>query len=713
MPELLLELFSQEIPARMQARAAEDLKRLVCERLTEQGLTFTSAASYATPRRLALVVEGLPEKQPDRTVEKKGPRVGAPDKAIEGFLKSAGLASLDQCEKRNDGKGEVWFAVANQIGRQSTHVLGDLIASIVEELPWPKSMKWGESSFRWVRPIHSAIGIFRGETISLPPNAIPIGNKVFAEVIPDQPGPVQLYLALSSETRGHRFLAPAPFLVNSFDDYRTKLLAAKVILDPAERLASILKQARALAAREGLMLVEDAALADEVTGLVEWPVALIGKIDERFMELPPEVLTTTMRANQKYFTLNAGDGRLAPRFLIVANMETTDGGKAIVAGNERVLRARLSDAEFFWNLDRKTPLENRLGALEPIVFHARLGSLAEKSSRIETLAGKIARSVPGAEIDHVRRAARLAKADLTSGMVKEFPELQGVMGRYYAFNDGEHAEVADAIAEHYAPLGPNDRCPNAPVSVVVALADKIDTLAGFFGIGETPTGSKDPFALRRAALGVIRLVVENRLRLKLSAIFSDAMLLYGSRHGETDARADDGGLLEFFADRLKVALREKGIRHDLIAAVFALGGEDDLVRLLARVEALQKFLETDDGANLLVAYRRAANIVRIEEKKDKATYEGLPDVAKLVEAPEKALQAALASAEATVKDATSREDFAGAMTAMAALRQPVDAFFDNVTVNSDDAGLRANRLRLLAQIRATLDRVADFSKIEG
>jgi glycyl-tRNA synthetase beta chain len=508
-------------------------------------------------------------------------------------------------------------------------------------------------------------------------------------------------------------LAPGLFNVLSFDDYRTKLRKAKVILDPAERRASILEQAQALAKKQGLTLVEDATLADEVTGLVEWPVVLMGTIDARFMALPPEVLTTTMRANQKYFALRDKSGKLAPHFLVVSNMETKDGGKAIVAGNERVLRARLSDAEFFWNQDRKTPLEHRIGALEKIVFHAKLGTVAEKSDRVETLAGEIAKHVPGADVAKVRRAARLAKADLTSGMVGEFPELQGVMGRYYALNDGEDAAVAAAIAEHYAPLGPTDRCPDAPVSVALALAEKVDTLAGFFGIGETPTGSKDPFALRRAALGVIRLVVENRLRLPLAATFSKALQLYGARRGEADAPFDDGGLLEFFADRLKVALRERGVRHDLIAAVFALGGEDDLVRLLDRVAALQKFLESEDGANLLVAYRRAANIVRIEEKKDKATYEGLPDPAKLVEAPERALQAALADAEGKVAAAIAAEDFAGAMAAMAALRRPVDAFFDKVTVNCEDAALRANRLRLLAQIRATLDRVADFSKIEG
>ena len=722
MPELLLELFSEEIPARMQARAAEDLRRLVCERLTEQGLTFTRADAYATPRRLALVVDGLPEKQPDRTIEKKGPRVGAPEKAIEGFLKSAGLTSLDQCEKRSDGKGEVWFAVANMPGQPVPFAVTNVVGPLIATFPWPKSMRWSTTRDSYVRPLHSGILLFGGKPVDY---SVGLGGD--------------LRLTFADKTNGHRFLAPGAFSVTSFEDYRAKLHKAKVILDPAERRASILKQAQALAAKEGLTLVEDNALADEVTGLVEWPVALIGRIDERFMALPPEVLTTTMRANQKYFALHASDGKLAPRFVVVSNMETKDGGTAIVAGNERVLRARLADAEFFWNQDRKVRLEDRVPALKQIVFHAKLGTVAEKMKRVEALAGEIAKLAFGAHVPDAQRAAHLAKADLTSGMVKEFPELQGVMGQYYALNDGEKDAVATAIAEHYAPLGPSDRCPSAPVSVAVALADKIDTLVGFWLIGEVPTGSKDPFALRRTTLGVVRLIVENGIRISLHHAIYQAYLMYpqasdwlqgvpwfeqwlasaknvGATPGVDEFSIHHGltnELWPFIVDRLKVALREKGVRHDLIAAVFALGGEDDLVRLLARVAALQKFLESDDGANLLVAYRRAANIVRIEEKKDKATYEGLPDESKLVEAPEKALQVALAVAAAKAKDAIGREDFAGAMSAMAALRQPVDMFFDKVTVNSDDAGLRANRLRLLAQIRATLDRVADFSKIEG
>jgi len=703
MAELLLELFSEEIPARMQARAAEDLKRLFCDKLTEQGLEFARAEAYATPRRLALVVDGLPEKQPDRTIEKKGPRVGAPDKAIEGFLKSVGFASLDECEKRSDGKSEVWFAVAQQKGAATPTIVANEVHSILMTFPWPKSMAWASNDFRWVRPLHGIVCTLDGRRVDY---SFDLLSRPKSHAEKDE-------LAFGAVTVGHRFLAPEPFSVTSFDDYRTKLRKAKVILDPAERREAILKQAQALAAKEGLTLVDDPALADEVTGLVEWPVVLMGRIGERFMSLPPEVLTTTMRTNQKYFAFNDKAGKLAPRFLVVSNMETADKGAAIVAGNERVLRARLSDAEFFWNQDRKIPLEHRVGALEQIVFHARLGTLAEKVTRIETLAGELAKFVSGADVDKARRAARLAKADLTTGMVGEFPELQGTMGRYYALNDKEDPAVAEAIAEHYAPLGPNDRCPSAPVSVAVALADKIDTLAGFFRIGETPTGSKDPFALRRAALGAIRLIVENGLRLPLADTFLRALELHGERRGERDSCLDDGGLLEFFADRLKVALREQGVRHDLIAAVFALGGEDDLVRLLARVDALQKFLESEDGANLLVAYRRAANIVRIEEKKDKATYSGPAESSKLTEAPEKALHVALADTETKASKAIEAEGFAAAMAAMAGLRRPVDEFFDKVTVNCEDAALRTNRLRLLAQIRATLDRVADFSKVEG
>jgi glycyl-tRNA synthetase beta chain len=696
MAELLLELFSEEIPARMQARAAEDLKRLVTEKLKEAGLSVTRAEAYATPRRLALVVDGLPESQPDLKEERRGPRAGAPEQAIQGFLKASGLASLDQCEQRDTGKGVFWFAVMEKKGGRTAEMLPALLSDAIVALPWPKSMRFADQAFRWVRPLHAIVATFDGAPLE---GAVDLGGGKT--------------LAFGNETRGHRFLAPESFVVAEFGDYRVKLKESYVILDPAERRALIATQAEKLAAAEGLTVKPDDALLDEVTGLVEWPVVLMGSIDEAFMAVPPEVLTTSMRTHQKYFSLLKSDGSLAPRFIVVANMAAKDGGKTIVAGNERVLRARLADAKFFWDQDRKVKLEERVPALKDIVFHAKLGTVADKSDRVETLAFELASMIPGADIDQVRTAARLAKADLTSGVVGEFPELQGIMGRYYALHEGEKKAVADAIAEHYGPLGPNDRCPTAPVSVAVALADKIDTLVGFFAIDEKPTGSKDPFALRRAALGVIRLILENKLRLPLLKVFAAANRLLGDQLGTKAAGFDKDGLLDFFADRLKVALREQGVRHDLISAVFALGGEDDLVRLLARVEALKKFLDSDDGANLLTAYKRASNIVRIEEKKDGATYDGAIDAGKLTVAEEKALHGALAEARAASAKSLQAEDFAGAMAALAKLRRPVDDFFDKVTVNCDDAALRANRLRLLSQIRATLHGVADFSRIEG
>lgn len=695
MAELLLELFSEEIPARMQARASDDLKRLVTDRLKEAGLAFTEANAFATPRRLTLVVDGLPLAQPDVTEEKRGPRVGAPDQAVQGFLKSAGLTSLDQCEKRDTGKGEFWFAVVKKKGVKTAALLPGLLAASFAALPWPKSMRWAGHQYRWVRPLHSIVATFDGAVLD---GGVDLGGSA---------------IRFGNVTRGHRFHDPREIEVAGFADYKVKLRESYVIVDPAERRAAIKAQTDKLAAAEGLSVKPDEALLDEVTGLVEWPAALMGRIDEQFMEIPPEVLTTSMRVNQKYFSLLDKSGKLAPRFLVVANMETKDGGKAIVAGNERVLRARLSDAKFFWDQDRKVKLEERVPALKDIIFHARLGTVADKISRIQTLAAELAAYIPGADVDQVRSAALLAKADLTTGMVGEFPELQGVMGRYYAMHEGEKQAVADAIAEHYAPLGPADRCPTAPASVAVALADKIDSLVGFFAIDEKPTGSKDPFALRRAALGVIRLIIENRLRLPLSRVFAAAAGPYRNEGMLSDTVAMRQSLLDFFADRLKVALREKGVRHDLISAVFALGGEDDLVRLLARVDALRKFLDSEDGANLLVAYRRASNIVRIEEKKDGKTYNSGVDVALLRQGEEKALHQGLVTSGDVGGRALDGEDFTGAMAALAQLRRPVDAFFDKVTVNCDEVELRANRLRLLSEIRATLNRVADFSQIEG
>ncbi len=696
MPELLLELFSEEIPARMQARAAEDLKRIAGEKLAAAGLAFTRAESFVTPRRLALVVDGLPDRQPDISEEKKGPRVGAPEQAVQGFLKAAGLTSLDQCEKRTVGKAEFWFAVTHRAGRTTSAVLPEVVVATVHALGWPKSMRWGANRFTWVRPLQGILCLFDGAPVA---GALDLGETK---------------MTFGDTTRGHRFLAPAPLKVASFEDYRSRLRSAYVLLDAAERRAMITRDADKIASLDGLKVKSDQGLLDEVAGLVEFPVVLMGTIDQAYMDLPPEVLTTSMRAHQKYFSVLTAAGELAPRFIVVANMLTEDGGKAIVAGNERVLRARLSDAKFFWDQDRKTRLEDRVPVLAQRIFHAKLGTMAEKVTRLQTLAADLAEHIPDCDRDRARAAALLCKADLSSGMVGEFPELQGLMGRYYALAEGERPDVADAIRDHYSPLGPNDRCPSAPVSVAVALADKIDSLVGFYAIDEKPTGSKDPFALRRAALGTIRLIVENGLRMPLRTAFEAAMAPYQDVvRASFDREQVAKGLLDFFADRLKVALREKGVRHDLIDAVFSLGGEDDLVRLLARVAALGEFLKTDDGANLLVAYRRASNIVAIEEKKDKTTYDGPVDEVLLTEPEEVTLARALAETQAGVQMLLQREDFAGAMKAMALLRKPVDAFFDKVTVNAPEANLRANRLRLLSRIRTTLGEVADFSKVEG
>jgi glycyl-tRNA synthetase beta chain len=693
MAELLLELLSEEIPARMQARAVEDLKRLVVEGLKTAGLSFDAARAFATPRRLALVVEGLPLAQPDISEEKRGPRVGAPEQAVQGFLKGAGLASLDQAEKRDTGKGEFWFAVINRKGGPASASLPGVIEAAMKALPWPKSMKWGSGNMLWVRPLQSIVALFDG--------------KVLAGEI--APGGQMAPIKFGDTTRGHRFLSRGDLKVTGFADYEAKLRTAHVILDPTERKKIILEGAKALCADAQVALKPDDGLLDEVAGLVEWPVPMLGTIDAQFMDVPPEVLIVSMRTHQRYFATTHKDGALANRFVVIANTIARDGGKTIVEGNERVLRARLSDAKFFWDQDRKATLESRLPALKNIVFHAKLGTQAERVDRIAKLAGEIAKYVPGADPAQVDQAARLCKTDLVTGMVGEFPELQGVMGRYYARGEGLPAAVAEAIGDHYAPAGPNDRCPSAPVSIAVALADKLDALTSFWAIGEKPTGSRDPFALRRAALGVIRIVLENKLRLPLGEFFKEP------------------DLMAFFADRLKVQARERGTRHDVVDAVFAIagsaenrssgGGEDDLVRLMARVEALQAFLGSEAGGNLLAGYKRAVNIVRAEEKKDKtlaAKVAGMPDVALLEQTEEKAVASTLVEVERSVKPALAREDFTGAMAAFATLRAPIDAFFEKVTVNVvERPELRLNRLKLLNQIRATLDSVADFSKIEG
>ena len=671
MPDLLLELLSEEIPARMQRQAAKDLERLIVGALSDNGLLFEGARAFSGPRRLVLALTGLPAKQPDVSDEKKGPRVGAPQKAIDGFLKSAGV-TLEQCKTVDDAKGAYYLAVVERKGRATAELLSDLLPDAIGKLPWPKSMRWGTGRFRWVRPLHKIVATLDGEVVPVEIAGVTSGNN----------------------TNGHRFLSEGAIEVRRFDDYQDKLKKAHVVLDAEERREIILHEAQQKVFALGLELMEDEGLLEEVSGLVEWPVVLVGEIDQAFMDLPPEILRTSMRMHQKYFSLRKPETfELANKFIVVANMVTEDGGKAIIAGNERVLRARLADGKFFWDQDRKRSLDSRVADLQDMVFHAKLGTQLERVKRLEALAGDIAKKI-GADPSKAKRAAFLCKADLTTEVVGEFPELQGVMGRYYALNDGEDEEVADALRDHYKPIGPSDGIPSEPVSMAVALADKLDALTGFFSAGEKPTGSGDPFALRRAALGVIRILLETETRLQLKTI----------------DKFDDE-LLAFFADRLKVALRENGIRHDLIDSIFALGGEDDLVRLVRRVEALQKFLKSDDGANLLTGYKRAANILKIEEKKDKREYRGIPDG--LVEDDEKELQAALVHAKTGAAKALAEEDFAEAMRSLAALRAPVDRFFENVTVNADDGTLRENRLKLLAQIVATAHHVADFSKVEG
>lgn len=699
MPELLIEILSEEIPARMQAKAADDLVRLVSEKLLQEGLKAANAQSFATPRRLTLVAE-LPGRQPDRREEKKGPKIGAPEKALEGFLRSAGI-TLDQAERRSDPKGDYYVAVIEKMGQPASAVIGAVIAEILRDFPWPKSMRWGDGELRWVRPLQSILCLFGGAVVPLAIEHVRTG----------------------AETQGHRFHAPERFSVANFSEYANKLARARVMLDPAERRRIIQERAEVLAREVGGVLVADDALLQEVAGLVEWPVVLRGRIDAGLVlpidegGLPREVLTTAMRTHQKYFSVrDPKTGLLAPYFILVANLDAKDGGKAIVAGNERVLRARLSDAKFFWDQDRKKKLEDCVPALANIVFHARLGSVAEKVGIVAALADQLALKL-GADAQETKRAAILAKADLTKSMVGEFPELQGLMGRYYAQSDGEPSAVALAIEEHYKPLGPSDECPSAPVSVAVALADKIDTLASFWVIDEKPTGSKDPYALRRAALGVIRIILENDIRLPLRAILTDAINVRATHGTATlDPPGMAASLLSFFADRLKVVLKEKGVRHDLIDAVFALGGEDDLVRLVKRVEALQKFLSTDDGANLLAGYKRATNILRIEEKKDGVTYTGHPDPDIIRDQglpEEQTLAQAIGEVKKLVAAALAREHFGEAMGAMAKLRAPVDGFFDQVTVNAPAPALRKNRLLLLSQIRDALHGVADFSKVEG
>jgi glycyl-tRNA synthetase beta chain len=707
MPDLLLELFSEEIPARMQAKAAEDLRRLVTDGLVERGLTYGHAAAFATPRRLTLALSDLAARSADVREERKGPRVGAPDAALDGFLRSTGL-TRDQLEIRADKKAEVYFAVSTRPGRPAAEIVAETVDAVVRGFPWPKSMRWGAGALRWVRPLHSVLCI--------------LSDDAGAEVVPFEIDGI----ASGDVTRGHRFMAPEPFAVTSFEDYAAKLLKAKVALDPSERAERISHDAAQLAFAQGLEVVEDARLLAEIAGLVEWPVTLMGRIDAAFLDLPPELLQTSMREHQKFLSVREpGTGRIVG-YIVVANRETADDGATILAGNARVLAARLSDAKFFWENDLRMPLEDMAAKLSTVTFHNKLGSQGERIARIAALAREIAPAV-GADPDLADRAARLAKADLASEMVYEFPELQGVMGKYYALAAGEDPAVAAAAAEHYSPLGPSDAVPTAPVSVAVALADKINLLASFWGVETIPTGSKDPFALRRAALGLVRTLLENNTRLSLRfSMFKEISNAFGTNPNNTTA-VEDGGedyvsdsssallddLTKFLADRLKVHLRDEGVRHDVIDAAFQLGDQDDLVLLVARVRALQRFISTDEGANLLAGYRRAVNILEAEEKKDGVEY-SLDPHPKLAETDaEKALFAALDAAEAAIGPALEAEDFSAAMTALSALREPIDAFFETTVVNADAPMVRRNRLCLLHRIRSVMNRVAIFSAVEG
>jgi glycyl-tRNA synthetase beta chain len=680
MPQLLLELLSEEIPARMQGQAARDLERLAREKLAEQGLLPAGLKTFAGPRRLTLVAEGLPPAQADRSEERKGPRVGAPDQAIEGFLRSTGLKREDLTER--DG---VFFAVIARKGRPTAEIAAEIIEQIVRAFPWPKSMTSGAGKLRWVRPLRRILCTFDGEVVPLSIDGTKAGDL----------------------TQGHRFMGSRQvFAGKTFDAYADGLAKNFVVLDPEERRARITEAARTLCFARNLELVEDEGLLDEVAGLVEWPAPILGDMDPAFLDLPPEVIRTSMRVHQRYFAVrDPKTGALAPHFVVAANIEASDRGKTIAEGNARVLTARLKDARFFWEEDKKEGnFERWLEKLKGVTFHAKLGTMYERVERIEALAREIAPLV-GADPDAAAKAARLAKADLASGMVGEFPELQGIMGGYYARAAGLADGTADAVRDHYRPQGPGDAVPTAPLTIAVALADKLDTLVGFFGIDEKPTGSRDPYALRRAALGVIRIVLERRLRMPLKLAFSKAS-------ASTSSIAD---LLAFFADRLKVQLREEGRRHDLVDAVFALG-DDDLVRIVARVEALSGFLGTEDGKNLLAGYKRAANILRAEAKKhpQEAESYGEPLDPALLSAPEeKALAEALASVKPKLASALLAERFEEAMAALASLRGPVDAFFDRVLVNADDAAVRKNRLRLLCQVQRDMAEVADFSQVAG
>jgi glycyl-tRNA synthetase beta chain len=703
-PDLLIELFSEEIPARMQTRAADDLKKLVTNGLVEAGLTYASAAAFSNPRRLTLTIEDMLDASPALTEERKGPKADAPEKAIEGFLRGAGL-TRDQLEERDTPKGKILFAKIEKPGRPAAEIVAKVLEHTIRTFPWPKSMRWGTGSLKWVRPLHSIVCIMSRED--------------GAEVIPmDVDG-----ITSGDTTYGHRFLAPAAITVSSFEDYEAKLTAAHVVLRADARAETIWNDATNMAFASGLEVVEDAGLLAEVAGLVEYPVVLMGTIADDFLDLPPEVLQTSMREHQKFFSVrNTKTGRIE-KFITVANRTTADNGATILAGNEKVLSARLADAKFFWENDLRvatsqTGMTTWVKALENVTFHNKLGTQAELIERLAVLARELAPMV-GADADEAEEAARLAKADLSSEMVYEFPELQGLMGSYYAKHAGKSDAVAAAAKEHYAPLGPSDDVPTAPVSVAVSLAEKIDKLTGFWAIDEKPTGSKDPFALRRAALGIIRVLVENDLSADFGKLSHKSFEVLGVRFADANDGEDytnldlDTNLLSFLHDRLKVYLKDQGIRHDIIDACIAMEGSDDLTLLVKRARALSETLKTDDGENLIQGFKRANNILTAEEAKDGVEYSYGADVKFAETDEERALFAALDTAEAAITPAMAAQDFTTAMSAMATLRGPIDAFFNAVQVNSDNATVRRNRLNLLSRIRTTCTSVADLTRIDG
>ncbi|MGA9254908.1 MAG: glycine--tRNA ligase subunit beta [Roseobacter sp.] len=697
MPDLLIELFSEEIPARMQTRAAEDLKKLVTDGLVDAGLTYASAAAFSTPRRLTLTVEGLLAASPTTHEERKGPRADAPEKAIEGFLRGAGL-TRDDLEERETPKGPVLFAKVTKPGRPAAEIISEVLDKTIRSFPWPKAMRWGAGSLRWVRPLHSVLCILTDEAgtevVPLDVDGIPSGDV----------------------TRGHRFMGPDAFSVTGFDDYAAKLKRAYVELDAVARAETIWHDATNQAFANGLEVVEDKGLLAEVAGLVEWPVVLMGRIGDDFLGLPPEVLQTSMKEHQKFFSVRNPKTARIERFVTVANRETADNGATILAGNEKVLSARLSDAKFFWENDLRIATDDMsvwVKALENVTFHNKLGTQADLVGRMAALARELA-PIVGADADEAEEAARLAKADLSSEMVYEFPELQGLMGRYYIKAAGKSDAVAAAAQEHYAPLGPSDDVPTGPVSVAVALAEKIDKLTGFWAIDEKPTGSKDPFALRRAALGIIRIVLENDLALTLDQAFKNAAEIVGPRNvGDHQSYADTNEIRAFIHDRLKVYLRDEGIRHDIIDACIAMPANDDLALLVKRARALSEVLGTEDGENLIQGFKRANNILTQAQEADGVEYSYGADIKFAETDEERALFAALDTAEAAIAPAMDTQDFATAMAAMADLRGPIDAFFEAVQVNADNPTVRRNRLNLLSRITQICLSVADLTKIEG